>query len=173
VKIEGSIIISNLDVFAETGGRNRALIKSERVSVNDGNLNIQFIPVVQNPMINGIEVKGVFGGAPPPPPPVDSPLAVPMFQSIYINCGSVTSTQGSGGITWKKDEFFNTGKSYSPKNIPSISGAGNSQAGTKDAFLYQSERFDDVLIDPDLVSVPLVLCRSQVLCCFTCIMCSF
>ena len=139
-------------MFAETGGRNRALTKSYTVSVNDGTLNIQFIHVTQNPMVCGIEVKGAVGGAPPPPPPVNSPLpASPQFQSIYINAGSGTSSQGSGGITWAKDEFFNTGKSYSPKNSPSISGAGNSQAGTKDAFLYQSERYDDVLIDPDMV----------------------
>lgn len=121
------------------------------VSVNDGTLNIEFIHVTQNPIICGIEVKGAVGGAPPPPPPVESPLPVPPFSSIYINAGSGTSTQGSGGITWAKDMFFNTGKSYSPKNSPSISGAGNSQAGTKDAFLYQSERYDDVLIDPDMI----------------------
>jgi len=107
--------------------------------------------------VNGIEILGAGGGATPPTPAptANSQLPVPPFQSMYINAGSSTSTQGSGGITWAKDQYFNTGAVYT-KSSQSISGTGNSQAGTKDEFLYQSERYDDVLIDPDMIyEIPL------------------
>lgn len=163
VKMEGSTVFSNVDIFAEAGGRDRALTKTARtVSVTDGALNIQFVHLgFQNPTISAIEVvKNAVGGAPPPPPPppppsptqpIDSPLPVSPFQTIYINAGESTLTQGSGGIVWGKDEYFNTGAVYSPKTKPAISGAENSQTQTKDSFLYTTERFDDVLIDPDMV----------------------
>lgn len=156
VKVEGVTVLNNLDVYAETGGRNKALIKTANdISVSDGSLTIEFLHgPKQNPMINAIEVLSSVGGAPPPPPPPPPP-PVPAFQSIYINAGASSPTQGSGGITWAKDEYFNTGTVYT-KNSASISGAGNSQAGTKDAFLYKSERFDDVLVDPDMIyEIPL------------------
>jgi len=55
VKVEDQEIES-LDVFKETGGRNRALVKTAVVSITDGNLDIVFDPLVQLPIINAIEV---------------------------------------------------------------------------------------------------------------------
>jgi hypothetical protein len=55
VNVEGRSI-ANLDVFAETGGRNRALVRSVSAPVSDGQLNINFTPRVQSAMINAIEV---------------------------------------------------------------------------------------------------------------------
>jgi hypothetical protein len=55
VNVEG-IAINNLDIFAEAGGRNRALVKTVVVQVTDGQLNLGFIPAVQKPEINGIEI---------------------------------------------------------------------------------------------------------------------
>ena len=50
--------INDLDIFAETGGRNRALIKSISVAVNDGRLDIKFTPAPDKDCseINGIEI---------------------------------------------------------------------------------------------------------------------
>lgn len=173
VKIEGTTELDSVDVFAEAGGRDRALTKTVYdVTLTDGTLDIEFINQSQNPKVNGkekewfwcnssdpsltldttgIEILGAAGGAPPPPAPtVSSPLPAPGFKSIYINAGSSSAKQGSGGILWEKDVYFNTGAVYT-KTSQSISGTGNSQKGTKDEFLYQSERYDDALIDPDMI----------------------
>lgn len=152
MKIEGSTVFNDLDVFSQAGGRNNALVKSATVFVNDGTLNIEFLHVQQNPMICGIEILSSSGGgpAPAPAPTLNIPLPVPPFQSIYINAGASSSLQGQGGITWQKDEWFNTGSIYT-KNSATISGTNDASKGTKDAFLYKSERYDDVLIDPDMI----------------------
>ena len=55
VTMEGSTVFSNLDVYAQAGA-NTQLVKSATVNVSDGVLTIGFLPVVQNPFINAIEV---------------------------------------------------------------------------------------------------------------------
>ena len=55
VNVEG-VLIDDLDVFAEAGGRRRALVKSVDVSVTDGDLSINFSPESGEGMIHGIEV---------------------------------------------------------------------------------------------------------------------
>lgn len=47
---------SNLDVFAQTGGRNIALVGSDQFVVEDGVLNIAFTPIVRQPIVNAIEI---------------------------------------------------------------------------------------------------------------------
>lgn len=55
VNVEGQKIES-VDIFGETGGRNRALVKTATVSVTDGTLDIDFEALAQLPIINAIEV---------------------------------------------------------------------------------------------------------------------
>jgi len=47
---------SNIDLFAETGGRNVALVKSATVRVTDNMLNLAFAATADNPLINAIEL---------------------------------------------------------------------------------------------------------------------
>jgi hypothetical protein len=56
VDLEASRMLTNFDVFAEAGQRNKAVLKSRDVMVSDGTLNIDFTAVAANPMINAIEV---------------------------------------------------------------------------------------------------------------------
>lgn len=58
VSVEGTGI-ANLDVFAQAGGRNKALIKTVTVTVSDGQLSLGFTPSVQQAILSGIEVVGV------------------------------------------------------------------------------------------------------------------
>lgn len=77
VDVEGNLI-ANLDVFAETGGRNRAFIKEIPVSVSDGMLNITFTKQVQEPMINGIEILSDSGATVvPTPTAISVPTTIP------------------------------------------------------------------------------------------------
>ncbi|MUL34811.1 malectin domain-containing carbohydrate-binding protein [Gloeocapsopsis dulcis] len=48
--------LTNVDVFSEAKGRNTALIKTVSVNVKDGKLDIKFVPRVQLPIINALEV---------------------------------------------------------------------------------------------------------------------
>lgn len=55
VNVEG-VQLNNIDVFAETGGLNRALVKTLQITVADGQLDLKFAAVTNYPEINGIEV---------------------------------------------------------------------------------------------------------------------
>lgn len=57
VNVEGTSI-ANLDVFAQAGGRNKALVKTVTVTVSDGQLSIGFTRSVGEPILNGIEIVG-------------------------------------------------------------------------------------------------------------------
>jgi hypothetical protein len=46
----------DFDVWAKTGGHQRAYIETVPVAVTDGKLNVTFTPNVENPEINGIEI---------------------------------------------------------------------------------------------------------------------
>jgi len=46
----------DFDVWAKTGGAQRAYIETVNVEVTDGKLHISFTPQVENPEINGIEI---------------------------------------------------------------------------------------------------------------------
>ena len=48
-------VTSNLDIYSEVGA-NAALVKSYAVTVSDGQLNIEFRHVIENPEISAIEV---------------------------------------------------------------------------------------------------------------------
>jgi autotransporter family porin len=55
VNVDG-IQIDELDVYAQAGGADRALIKSVLVTVTDGQVKITFTPLKENPEINAIEI---------------------------------------------------------------------------------------------------------------------
>jgi hypothetical protein len=46
----------DFDVWAKTGGAQRAYVETVNVEVTDGKLDITFTPNVENPEINGIEI---------------------------------------------------------------------------------------------------------------------
>ncbi len=54
---ENQLAISNLDIFSEAGGINRALVRTiDQVAVTDGQLNIQFQHKTENPTLAAIEI---------------------------------------------------------------------------------------------------------------------
>ena len=56
VKVEGQHEIKDLDLWAKAGGSNRAYVETAEVKVTDGKLDITFMPKIENPEINGIEI---------------------------------------------------------------------------------------------------------------------
>ncbi|WP_425397970.1 malectin domain-containing carbohydrate-binding protein [Aeoliella sp.] len=66
VAIEGVTLLDDYDVFADVGG-NKGVVKTFTVT-SDGNLDIDFGHVTQNPSIKGIEI---IGNAPTGPQPIN------------------------------------------------------------------------------------------------------
>ena len=54
--IENKLVIDNLDIYAQAGGKNIALEKSFQVDVQDGILNLDFSSTIDNAKISGIEI---------------------------------------------------------------------------------------------------------------------
>lgn len=119
VKVEGSTKFNDLDIYAQAGAGDRALIKSTSVTVSDGFLTIEFVHVKQNPTISGIEIQPSGGGT--------SGTAV----RINVGGGAYTDSQGN---TWVPDTpFVNVGNQYTTPN---------SISGTQDPTLFKTERWD-------------------------------
>jgi chitodextrinase len=59
VKINNSVILSNFDIFAQTGKKNKAIVKEFDVTPGvDGKITIEFLTVVDAAKISGIEIIG-------------------------------------------------------------------------------------------------------------------
>ncbi len=68
VSVEGSIPSEFQDIkMFEAFGANKAAMLSHTLTVNDGNLDLDFIGVLENPAVKAIEI--ISTNAPPPPPP--------------------------------------------------------------------------------------------------------
>jgi hypothetical protein len=120
VHIEGQQVEQAFDVFAAAGA-NTALVKSYTVRVDDGRLDIGFTGRVQNPMISGIEVLA------------QKPAV------LRVNAGGGQYVDRNGN-TWLADHGFNEG---------SRATTDGAIAGTDDASLYQTNRYD-VAAAPEL-----------------------
>src|SRR5262249_52035435 len=71
VALEGSVPtgFNDIDIYALAGGQFQALTLTETVSVTDGTLNIDFNPLVDNPLVSALAVYSVGGGSPGNNPP--------------------------------------------------------------------------------------------------------
>lgn len=118
VQAEGVTILNDYDIHDEAGAINTATFEDINVNVLDGELNIDFIAVVERAKISAIEV---FGSVPS--------VSIP----FGVNAGG--STYSSGSFTWMEDEgtYFLDGMTFS--NTIDID-------GTQDDVIYQAERFN-------------------------------
>jgi hypothetical protein len=107
---------SNIDVFAQAGGRNIALIKTTTITVSDGVLNLGFTASMNNAMINGIEV-------------LPSAAAI----AVRIEAGGTSSYTDNAGNEWSGDNGF-VGGSTVDRGATAI-------ANTTDDRIYQTERW--------------------------------
>jgi hypothetical protein len=56
VKINGSIVLSNFDIIKQAGEKFKAIDYEFDIPVTNGEVNIEFIKRIENPMINAIEI---------------------------------------------------------------------------------------------------------------------
>ncbi len=85
VSAENQLFFDNLDIFAESGAKNKALDKSFKTIVTDGVLNLNMVASVDNAKIDAIEIIPV--GTPTP-----SVLIQPTGGSTSVTEGGATDT---------------------------------------------------------------------------------
>ncbi len=102
VKLNGSLVFSKLDIFAEAGA-NAALIKGADVTVTNGQLVVEFDSVVQNPKVHALEIlpSSIPAGPPlalnfkyPDGTPVVGTLAYAVSSSLLSFKGSAVLSNG-------------------------------------------------------------------------------
>jgi hypothetical protein len=113
VVVEGSIVFPRFDIAKEAGGKNKPFSFQFNTTVVDSNMNIQLVPILNNPMIAGVEIF-----APP-------------NKDMRINCGGPQYVDKSGRI-WMPDQFATKGSVYA-ENGPI--------AKTSHDTLYNSEHY--------------------------------
>src|SRR5260221_1112903 len=113
VSINGSQALSNFDIIAATGAKDKAIVKQFTATANSsGQITIQFSTVVDNAKVDGIEIIPV-GGTTPTPTPTPTP------GGLSINCG--------GGATgsYVADADFSGGSPAPPTASTDASGVSN------------------------------------------------
>src|SRR5258707_5282526 len=98
VKMQGSPVFQNLDIFAEAGA-DAALIKGAEVQVSNGTLTIEFDDVVQNAKVSAIEI--VPGqGVPAVSLNFHYPDGTPVSGTLaYVVSSSLITLKGSSPLT--------------------------------------------------------------------------
>ena len=118
VLMEGTERISDLDIYAEAGG-NAAYVTQTDVTVNDGELNIEFVTNVENAKVNAIQVSQA-GPTPTPTAtpttgptatPTDEPTATPTPSEATCEVDYVISNDWGSGATISVDVINNAASS--------------------------------------------------------------
>lgn len=116
---------SNIDLFAETGGRNIALVKSATVRVTDNMLNLVFAATADNPLVNAIELIPSANQGPElaivaTPATGAIPLAVNFTATASDTDGAVVAYQWNFG-DGSSSTLQNPGHTYSDTGIFEVS----------------------------------------------------
>ncbi|MBN2514334.1 MAG: PQQ-binding-like beta-propeller repeat protein [Sedimentisphaerales bacterium] len=109
--------IKDFDVWAKTGGRNRAYIETVPVEVTNQEFRIVFTPKVENPAIKAIEII-----------PQGTTDAESSSGAIRINAGSSETFKDSLGQVWQADTGFDGGMTSQ------ISGSSQNYNGSQGGF---------------------------------------
>ncbi len=73
VRAEGTVVLSNYDIFRSAGALNTAVVEEVLVQVNDGTLNLDILQNKSGTVISGIEVIGSEIAPEDPDPSLDPP----------------------------------------------------------------------------------------------------
>ncbi len=120
----------DFDIWAKTGGANRAYIETVPVEVGKGELRIDFKKGVENPEINAIEIIPQAATA-ASATPATAAVAAP---TIRIKAGQSTPFKDSNGNLWLAEQGFAGGAVIGRDAATVI-------ANTKDAGLYLTEHY--------------------------------
>ncbi|MBN1700039.1 MAG: PHB depolymerase family esterase [Spirochaetales bacterium] len=94
VSIEGTDYISNLDVYAAAGS-NTAYVTENRVSVSDGEINIEFETVTENAMVNAIKISTLSSSGEPVADFSISPASAKPGDTVTVDASSSYDADGT------------------------------------------------------------------------------
>jgi hypothetical protein len=118
VTLNGSTVLSNFDIVAQTGGGNIATDRQFIANVTNGQISLQFQGVLQNPKVNAIEI--IPGQQQQSSPGV-----------IRVNAGGAAYTDPSNQV-WSADYGYIGGNTWTTAHAIS---------STNTPALYQTERW--------------------------------
>ncbi len=90
VSLEGQLVLPNYDIVADVGDQTGTMKEFTGI-VSDGDINIDFSHVVENPLINGIEIIQT-NPTPPPPPNGDSLISRSLDSSGNVGATTTVDT---------------------------------------------------------------------------------
>jgi len=99
VNLEGQPFLQNFDIWSQAGGQNKALTKSNQVTVTDGVLNIDFTATIDNPEITSIELLKIANPIQPSQGTFNfsSPTYTVNENGTLVSAVTITRTGGSSG----------------------------------------------------------------------------
>ncbi|WP_432476745.1 malectin domain-containing carbohydrate-binding protein [Nocardioides sp. GXQ0305] len=107
VALDGSTVLDDYDIVADTGAHSRGTMKAFDIT-SDGNVDIDFSHVVENPLVSAIEI--IRTDVTPPPDGVDD-----VFRTALTESAATSTTQvADGGIDWSssRGSFMADGRLY-------------------------------------------------------------
>lgn len=115
VTVNGTQELSNFDVYATAGGADKAIVEELPATADtNGNITIQFITVVNNPLVSGVEI---YNSALPTSTPTPTPTPVTYEAISAGGQGSgnyVADTDYTGGSTYSSSATVNTANVTNP-----------------------------------------------------------
>ena len=101
VNLEGSPIFDNVDIWEQAGGQYIGIMYSQIVAVGaDGNLDLDFVHVVENPSVTAIEIIGL-GSIPNQAPVVTNPGTQSAFTNEPFSLQIVASDPNNNPLTYE------------------------------------------------------------------------
>ncbi|MBN2737606.1 MAG: hypothetical protein JXR70_11545 [Spirochaetales bacterium] len=101
VEIEGTPAITNLDLYAEAGGK-KAYVTENQVAVKDGQIDIKFVTVTENALVNAVKVEILSYAEPtatPDPNNTPTPTPNPDEPKLWVFLAFGQSNMVGGTIT--------------------------------------------------------------------------
>ncbi len=98
VKINGTQVLTNFDIYAAAGGSNIAVVKSYSTNADStGKISLALTASVNNASIAGIEVTAASSTSTPTPTPTTVPTAAPAGSVAAVDAG------GAAAGNWRAD----------------------------------------------------------------------
>ena len=94
VSLEGTPVVTNLDLFASAGGKFTAFDRDFVVNVTDGELDIAFAVTKDNPKVNAIEVLAIQPGGNHNPKITSTPPTTAIVGQAYAYQPTATDADG-------------------------------------------------------------------------------
>jgi hypothetical protein len=117
VKINGTQVLTNFDIFAAAGAQNKAVIEQfTQPASSIGQYVIQFISVINQSLVSGIEITS---GAPCNPPAAPSGLNATAISSNQINL-SWTAATSSCAVSYSV--FRSSASGFTPSGSNQVAG---------------------------------------------------